>query len=72
MESKDTGKVEETKKEEKQKEFVHPDTGEKISKSQYKAIMKAKEKAEKDAKKELELEKAETLKSQAKEGSLTA
>ena len=27
MESKDTGKVEETKKEEKQKEFVHPDTG---------------------------------------------
>ena len=56
MESKDTGKVEETKKEEKQKEFVHPDTGEKISKSQYKAIMKAKEKAEKDAKKKAEKE----------------
>ena len=58
MESKDTTKAENKPEEkgEKQKEFVHPDTGEKISKSQYKAIMKAKEKAEKEAKKKAEKE----------------
>ena len=54
MESKDTTKAENKPEEkgEKQKEFVHPDTGEKISKSQYKAIMKAKEKAMREEKKE--------------------
>ena len=60
MESKDTAQQNQPKEEEKggekQKEFTHPDTGEKISKSQYKAIMKQKQKAEQEAKKKAEKE----------------
>lgn len=60
MESKDTAQQSQPKEEEKggekQKEFTHPDTGEKISKSQYKAIMKQKQKAEQEAKKKAEKE----------------